>query len=375
MDKNDLKIGLTLSGGGVRAIVFHLGVLSRLADEKLLEKIQMISTVSGGSLLLGMIYQSNGNKWPSSDEFHATCLSFVKNCILKRNLQFNIILRTLFWPFPYFGKGRASIVAASLRKCWELKAGLNDLAEYPRWIINGTAIESGKCWQFIPNKRMGDYILNYAELPDLSLSQTLGASAGVPMLLGPLTIKTSNYKWFSYGANNQKIEHKPIFKRLHIWDGGAYDNLGVESIVKFQKNGNGLIYKDDINFLIVSDAALEINIAKRKWYNAMRLIDVTMDQVRALRARILWNHFQNSNNSGVYFKIGETVEKVKKNHNCNLTLTKKNLRDERVKYLKSYPTTLWRMKETDFKDLFDHGWEVANAALVCQSPQLFNNID
>ena len=33
-----MEIGLTLSGGGIRAAVFHLGVLHRLADEDLLER-------------------------------------------------------------------------------------------------------------------------------------------------------------------------------------------------------------------------------------------------------------------------------------------------------------------------------------------------
>ena len=43
------RIGLALSGGGVRAATFHMGVLRRLAAEALLERISIISTVSGGS--------------------------------------------------------------------------------------------------------------------------------------------------------------------------------------------------------------------------------------------------------------------------------------------------------------------------------------
>jgi predicted acylesterase/phospholipase RssA len=49
------EIGLALSGGGVRAAVFHLGVLKRLADEGLLESVSAISTVSGGSLVMAAI--------------------------------------------------------------------------------------------------------------------------------------------------------------------------------------------------------------------------------------------------------------------------------------------------------------------------------
>ena len=42
-----MKIGLALSGGGIRATVFHLGVLAR---QSLLEKITFLSTASGGRL-------------------------------------------------------------------------------------------------------------------------------------------------------------------------------------------------------------------------------------------------------------------------------------------------------------------------------------
>ena len=65
------RIGLTLSGGGVRAAVFHLGVLRRLAVQGLLESVATISTVSGGSLVMAAVMSSAGMKWPSSGAFGA----------------------------------------------------------------------------------------------------------------------------------------------------------------------------------------------------------------------------------------------------------------------------------------------------------------
>ena len=44
-----MKIAIALSGGGVRATVFHLGVLARLTRQSLLESVTLLSTVSGGS--------------------------------------------------------------------------------------------------------------------------------------------------------------------------------------------------------------------------------------------------------------------------------------------------------------------------------------
>ena len=44
------KIGLALSGGGFRASFFHLGVIKRLEELGLMEKVDKVSTVSGGSI-------------------------------------------------------------------------------------------------------------------------------------------------------------------------------------------------------------------------------------------------------------------------------------------------------------------------------------
>jgi NTE family protein len=50
------KLGLALSGGGFRAAFFHVGVLARLAELDLLREIEVISTVSGGSIAGALYY-------------------------------------------------------------------------------------------------------------------------------------------------------------------------------------------------------------------------------------------------------------------------------------------------------------------------------
>jgi predicted acylesterase/phospholipase RssA len=50
------KLGLALSGGGHRSAFFHIGVLARLAELGLLRPIQVISTVSGGSIVGALYY-------------------------------------------------------------------------------------------------------------------------------------------------------------------------------------------------------------------------------------------------------------------------------------------------------------------------------
>jgi NTE family protein len=52
-------IGLCLSGGGYRAAVFHLGSLVRLNEAGLLPHLRTVSSVSGGSIVAGLL----GLRW------------------------------------------------------------------------------------------------------------------------------------------------------------------------------------------------------------------------------------------------------------------------------------------------------------------------
>ncbi|GJL74520.1 MAG TPA: hypothetical protein DEF07_10580 [Nitrosomonas sp.] len=51
-----MKLGLALSGGGFRASFFHIGVLARMAEIGKLKQVEVISTVSGGSIVGSMYY-------------------------------------------------------------------------------------------------------------------------------------------------------------------------------------------------------------------------------------------------------------------------------------------------------------------------------
>jgi NTE family protein len=44
------NLGLALSGGGYRAAAFHLGTLRALHKLDVLEKVDVFSTISGGSI-------------------------------------------------------------------------------------------------------------------------------------------------------------------------------------------------------------------------------------------------------------------------------------------------------------------------------------
>ena len=50
------KVGLALSGGGFRASLFHIGVLARLAECDVLRHVEVLSCVSGGSIVGAYYY-------------------------------------------------------------------------------------------------------------------------------------------------------------------------------------------------------------------------------------------------------------------------------------------------------------------------------
>jgi predicted acylesterase/phospholipase RssA len=54
--QDSVKLGLALSGGGFRAAFFHIGVLAQLAELGLLRRVEVISTVSGGSIVGALYY-------------------------------------------------------------------------------------------------------------------------------------------------------------------------------------------------------------------------------------------------------------------------------------------------------------------------------
>ena len=375
MAVNDLKIGIALSGGGVRAAVFHLGLLGRLAEDGLLEKITRISTVSGGTLVTGLIYSIAGNKWPTSDFYLNKCLVRTRHYLTRTNIQRGALLSGGFRPKDLIHR-RAKLISRSMQDCWGISGSLNDVPFEPRWVLNATTYESGKNWRFIPQRRMGDYVVNYVEKPCIPLTDAMAASAAYPSLIGPLVLNTKKFSWFKFEGGNQ-IPTQPRFKRLHLWDGGVYDNLGVEALFKIQDNDK---YQDDCNFLVVSDASNAIETRKHPiwfWKRAYRLMIVAMDQVRSLRARTLNNYFETHNSSGVYLKIGNTGGKILgavgiDNELIN-KLTKNSLPLKDAKSAEDFKTTLRKLTDAEYDLLYRHGWEVANFTLQARCPNLFQH--
>ena len=365
-----MKVALALSGGGVRAAVFHCGVLQRLALDGLLESTTFVSTVSGGSLVVGLILCQNGHRWPGSEEFLEAVLPSVRARLTTATLQWSYAWRSVVLPWR-LARGRTHVLASQLEAQWGICGTMQDAPETPRWMVNATCYETGRNWRF-SRRRMGDYVTNYVLKPATPIADAIAASAAVPGAIGPLAIRSDDYDWHRY-EKGQLVAGSTPAKRYALWDGGVYDNLGVESLFK---PGGG--FRDGFDFLVVSDASapLSLDIGRVKpvlmpWRRALRLVDVATEQVRGLRARALIAEFQRSPAAGVYVRIGNTVEMVYRAVRRKAPAGE-HLEEVDVARAERFKTTLRRLSGEEFELLRRHGFEVANATLATRQADRFS---
>ena len=347
------KIALALSGGGVRAMMFHMGVLKYLSMNGLLESVNRVSTVSGGSLLLGLIFNECSYHWPSSEEFILNVYPAIRESLCSRSLTWGAV-RQLRNPCNWrYLLSRSNLVAKALHKEWGINVCLSDLDFYPEWSINGTTAETGKRFRF-KKESLGEYTLGYADPGDYPLANALAISAAFPGGFGPLSIQTKNFDWkkrFEWRSSPEsmqsvKLEHK----RLHLYDGGVYDNLGLEP---FFDAGRSLP-KPNVDFIYISDAGAPLapsfsNGSLNPW-RLKRVADIMSDQSHALRVRTFINYLNQDAARGAYTWIGMPAAKE---HYLNGN--KPSL----------FPTTLRRVTTKEFDCIAGHGFAVANMFPYC----------
>ena len=150
-----MNIGIALSGGGVRALIFHLGVLKRIAEENQLKDVTQISSVSGGSLGIGLILSVNNYKWPSSDTYLNTIIPKINSILTSKRFQ-----RSLFWHSLFKGRlftAKGLSLASAIKNKWSVSGKFGDLSQTPMWWVNATNYETGVNWRF-SQESVGDYL-------------------------------------------------------------------------------------------------------------------------------------------------------------------------------------------------------------------------
>jgi NTE family protein len=209
----------------------------------------------------------------------------------------------------------------------------------------------------------------------------MAISAAFPGGIGPLTLKTNGFHWRKRQQwNVGKAEpHQPPFSHLHLYDGGLYDNLGIEPMFDIGrqqiKNDNTL--PSDVTYLLVSDAGAPL--ARQTIphplnpFRFKRIADIALDQSRALRVRALVNFLQKNPTAGAYVGIGtEAAASIKRFTEGREEIASKLLAldwlpDSEVKDAATYSTNLSIMPESIFDLLERHGYETAKWNLEMMS--------
>jgi NTE family protein len=322
------KIGLALSGGGHRAAVFHLGVLSYLAENGLLENVKHLSTVSGGSVVMGLIYRLNHYKFPDSKTYLNKILPHVRPYFTERSLQGSALLN-MFRKLTFIN--RHSVLSYTLKCNWKIEANIQDIADTPRWDINTTVLETGKSWR-ISKQKMGNYELGYIEYPEIDLAHAVAASAGFPIGIGPLKLNVGNYDFFPKKMVNQKS--------LLLYDGGLYDNLGIEVLIK----KNFTHFAKGIDFAMLSDASKPLEVESVYYWNRVgRIIDVSTEQIRSLKVRLFHKFLHENKGDCMHIRIGTVY--------ANL--------EQDAHFAKSVGTNFKKMSPSDFDSLQANGYTTA----------------
>ena len=336
-------VGLCLSGGGYRAMIFHVGVLWRLCQAGVLRSVSRISSVSGGSITAGLL----ALKWKQLsfdparlDADFARLVVGPLRALASETIDADAIILGLVLP----GRVSDRVVAAYQQHLFG-DATLQDLPDAPRFVINATNVQSGVLWRF-SKPFMGDYRVGLVNAPAIPLAQAVAASSAFPPLLSPLELRLDPSQ-FTAGSGYD-LQRAPFTSKVVLSDGGVYDNLGLETVWK------------RYDTVLVSDGGGKMppqEEPKTDWArHAYRILDIVDNQVRSLRKRLLIDSYKSGARNGAYWGIRTNVG----DYGLPDTLP---CPFDRTTELAETPTRLKRMDDALQERLINWGYAVCDAAL------------
>jgi NTE family protein len=250
-------IGLCLSGGGYRAMLFHLGVVWRLAElgylgtqhrwgkHGELGSLQRVSSVSGGSITAGVL----GLAWHMLDVDAPGVSERFREHVAEPIQEFGsrstvTILSAL--PAIVFSTVNKRVVRIYRKRLFG-DATLQQLPTSPDFVFNTTNLQSGALWSF--SKRAArDWRVGRIEEPTDTIARVVGASSAFPPFLSPARFRYRDED-FTPGSGDG-LQGPPFTTRPLLTDGGVYDNLGLETVFKNYKT------------VICSDAGSDANLSR-----------------------------------------------------------------------------------------------------------------
>ncbi len=212
-------IALCLSGGGYRAMLFHLGSLWRLNEIGLLDRIARISSVSGGSITAGVL----GAYWGRRAGYGADHARWFQTEIVSRVRK--LAGTTIDWEAVLEGKlpftgTVAEHIAEQYNKYLFQDKTLQDLPDNPRFVINATSLQSGVLWRF-SKPYMGDWKVGRFENPAVKLAQAVGASSAFSPFLSPAVIDLAGEKYMDDPLRPAVLADAAYRTKAVLADGGV----------------------------------------------------------------------------------------------------------------------------------------------------------
>lgn len=211
LDRDGYFVGLALSGGGSRSANFAAACMFELQSMGILQKVDCISSVSGGSLPAAY-YCLNQDDWNWPNVERRMRHPFATDLLLNLIMPWNLVAQALTsWD-------RGDLLAGSFRDHLYSASGKQqtfaDLRDdRPRLLINATDLQTGK--RFIFSNDTFDEL--GSDLSQYPISYAVAASSAVPGLLHHVTL-------LDYSS--------PTPRYVHVLDGGIIDNLGVTTLVE-----------------------------------------------------------------------------------------------------------------------------------------------
>ena len=216
--KTGYFIGIAISGGGSRSANFSAACMLQLQKIGLLQKVDYISSVSGGSLTAAYYCTSDDAHWNPENVQRALSHGFASDLVVKFLLPWNLVA-TFFTDYD-----RSDLLAETFQEHLFSRNGRGltfaDLRpDRPRLLINSTDLQSGRKFVFC-DETFDDLNSDLSKFP---IAWACAASAAVPVLLHQVTLR----------------DYSTAFKQYrHFIDGGIADNLGIQSLVEVYDSQN-----------------------------------------------------------------------------------------------------------------------------------------
>lgn len=336
------KPALALSGGGFRAALYHVGTVIRLNELGMLQEIERISSVSGGSITAGLL----AARWDQLDFTGGVATNLDSEFVepIREFCRRSIDVTTVGWGSILPGKSIGDVLADTYD---ELFRGitLRELPDKPQFVFDATNVQTGRLFR-MQKVRMADYSVGEIPNPAIRVAVAVAASSAFPPVLSPVHVATDPEDWLDMPGTShfQNLAYKRV---LTLMDGGAYDNLGLETV-------------DDFATLIVSDAGAPFSMegeASTLWpQQLMRALDIATDQARGLRKRLL--HAETQASGRVYAYAG--IDNDPMDYTAPRTLHVNRSVTEKLARLR---TRLNEFSEEEQGRLINWGWYMTDIAV------------